>query len=205
MTDPSHARRWSSDHPHGNRQRAQIVETARVRPGDLDGKPIPRPWTLWTDVRGGTGAVGTAPKRAGPLEEDQAGWPVGKGLSKNHVSFPLVNVALPPVLPRDKYLHFYPWDTFEKFMVGYLRYLFPKKSRPRMRAKSRATLFCAGPRTQYPLSWVVVPSPDCFQIQRLYLSFEDGTAIKFSHLLACAYDAVWYHLTLSRSYSCIQW
>jgi hypothetical protein len=30
--------------------RAQIVETAQVRPGDLDRNPIPRPWTLWTDV-----------------------------------------------------------------------------------------------------------------------------------------------------------
>jgi hypothetical protein len=44
--------------------RAQIVETAQVRHGDLDRKPIPRPWTLWTDVQGAQG----------PSVRPQSGW-----------------------------------------------------------------------------------------------------------------------------------
>jgi hypothetical protein len=54
MTPPTHRLRhtlvsvdgWRSDHPHGDGQRVRIVETAQVRPGDLEGRgkthtPVP--------------------------------------------------------------------------------------------------------------------------------------------------------------------
>jgi hypothetical protein len=57
--------------------RVRIVETAQMRPGDLEGKSVPRPWTLWTGARG----------QQEPSVRSQSGWSprtgtgVGKGLS----------------------------------------------------------------------------------------------------------------------------
>jgi hypothetical protein len=65
----SHARRWSSDHPHGNGQRARIVETAQMRPGYLEGKPMgkPIPCALGAlDRRRRAGATGAVARRYGP-------------------------------------------------------------------------------------------------------------------------------------------
>ena len=63
--------------------RARIVETAQVRPGDLEGKPtshiaIPRPpWTLvWTGAWGGT----QGGRRSGP-EEAGVATQGGKGVN----------------------------------------------------------------------------------------------------------------------------
>ena len=66
-------RRWSSDHPHGNGQRARgprIVETGQGRPGlgtseETNTHPARCALDALDRRAGGTGAVGTAP---------QSGW-----------------------------------------------------------------------------------------------------------------------------------
>jgi hypothetical protein len=43
---------WESQRHFAVPARARIVETAQVRPGDLEGKPIPGPGTLLIGARG---------------------------------------------------------------------------------------------------------------------------------------------------------
>ena len=88
---PSHARRWSSDHPQGNGHgpaRARIVDrlsslVSRDCPSESwrsrgNGKTHTPPLDALDRRAGGTGAVGTALKRLTPLRVRGVG--KGKGL-----------------------------------------------------------------------------------------------------------------------------